>query len=210
MGWKAADAALAGDPMASGNVGAGTGVCAGKLLGPRCATKTGLGNAGITTPEGIRVAALAVVNPVGDVLRPDGSGILAGARTAPDAHRLLGTSDAIRAGSRCAPLHHNTTLCVLATNAELNKVEAAWLAEQGVAGLARILDPPFTRHDGDIVFAASLGGWTPPDREVALHRLAVLSRDVICAAIQDGCLSAKAAGGLPSCHDLKQPKHSGI
>ena len=40
-------------------VGAGTGATAGKLLGPRCATKTGLGNAGISTQEGLLVAALA-------------------------------------------------------------------------------------------------------------------------------------------------------
>lgn len=205
MGWQAADLALAGAPAASGNVGAGTGVCAGKFLGPRCATKTGLGNAGVSTPEGLKLAALAVVNPVGDVLLPNGAGILAGARSAPDADRLVGTSAAIRGGSRCAPLHHNTTLCLVATNAELDKVEAAWLAEQAAVELGRCLDPPFTRHDGDIVFAAATGGWPIADKEVALHRLAVLARDVLNAAIMDACRSAKPAGGLPTCHGLKQP-----
>ena len=206
MGWAAADTALGGAPAASGNVGAGAGVSSGKFLGVPCATKTGLGNAGVSTMEGLRLAALVVLNPVGDVLGPDG-GILAGARAAPDSDRLVGTSDAIRSGSRCAPLHQsNTTLCVVATNAELNKVEAAWLAEQAVPALARGIDPPFTRHDGDLVFAASVGSWKIRDPEAGLHRLAVLCRDVLAMALRDACMSAEPAGGLPSCHELKQPE----
>ncbi len=232
MGWAAADAAMGGAPAASGNVGAGVGVSSGKFLGVKCATKTGLGNAGVSTMEGLRLAALVVLNPVGDVVHPDGGGLLAGARAAPDSDQLVGTSKAIRSGSRCAPLHQsnkcenvhpassgadfqdcrrnegesNTTLCVVATNAELSKVEAAWLAEQAVAGLARGIDPPFTRHDGDLVFAASVGGWKVQDPEAGLHRLAVLTRDVLAMALRDACMSAKPAGGLPTCHNLKQPE----
>ncbi len=206
MGFQAAQAALAGAAPLSGNVGAGAGVTAGKLLGVQCATKTGLGNAGIVTPEDLLVAALVVLNPVGDVLTPGGGKILAGARSAPGSDTLVGTGDAIRAGARCAPLHHNTTLCVVATNARLDRVEASWLAEQGAAALARVIDPPFTRHDGDLVFAASLGSWEHGgDHEAGLHRLAVLSRDALSAAMADACLSAQPAGGLPSCHGLKQP-----
>ena len=45
---------------------------AGKLLGIACATKTGLGVAGLDAGDGLLVGALVVLNPVGDVLGPDG------------------------------------------------------------------------------------------------------------------------------------------
>jgi L-aminopeptidase/D-esterase-like protein len=201
MGERAAEAALAGAVTASGNLGAGTGVCAGKLLGPACATKTGLGNAGLRTAEGLLVAALAVVNPVGDVLDPATGRILAGARRTPDSDELIGSASAIRAGARCAPLgEHQTTLAVVGTNVALTRVEAQWVAEQAAVAIARLIDPPFTRHDGDVVFCASVG-----DQRVDLHRMGVLARDALACAIVDACRSAAPAGGLPSCHGLRPP-----
>ncbi len=201
MGYRAADAALAGGPSLSGNVGAGAGVCAGKMLGVKCATKTGLGNASVVASEGLKVAALAVVNPVGDVRDPMTQRILAGARRTPRSRELRGTSSLIRTGVPCSPLkNHNTTLAVVATNAALTQVEAGWVAEQAAVGLARIIDPPFTRHDGDVVFCTTVG-----DLRSDLHRIGVLARDVLMAAIVDACLSAEPAGGLPSGDKLHQP-----
>ena len=201
MGYEAADNALAGGPGASGNVGAGAGVCAGKLLGPRCATKTGLGNASVVASEGLEVAALAVVNPVGDVRDPMTQRILAGARRSPKSKELRGTTSLIRTGVPCGPLdHHNTTLAVVATNAALTQVEAEWVAEQAAVGIGRIIDPPFTRHDGDVVFCATVG-----QMKSDLHRVGVLARDVLMAAIIDACRSAEPAGGLPNGDELIQP-----
>jgi L-aminopeptidase/D-esterase-like protein len=210
-GASAARAALEGAEGArSGNVGAGTGVCAGKLLGARCATKTGLGHGGCDGPAGLQVAALAVVNPVGDVLSLDGVRILAGARTAVGSHTLLGSAAAIRAGARAEPLRsegaHHTTLAVVATNARLSRVEAAWVAEQASVALARLIDPPFTRHDGDVVFAASTAGGDPlPGVSADPHLVGLLARDALVAAIVDACLSAEPAGGLPVGRELEQP-----
>jgi L-aminopeptidase/D-esterase-like protein len=203
MGAEAARRALQGSPVASGNVGAGTGVCAGKLLGVACATKTGLGNAAVATPEGLRVAALAVVNPVGDVLWPGTGQILAGARIAPASARLAGTAALVRAGARCEPLvaGTNTTLAVVGTNARLSRVEAEWVADQAAVALARQIDPPFTRHDGDLVFCVSVG-----TQRADLHRVGLLCRDALVAAIDDACRSARAAGGLPPCEGLEQPE----
>ena len=201
MGYEAASNALDGGPSMSGNVGAGTGVCAGKMLGVKCATKTGLGNASVVASEGLKVAALAVVNPVGDVRDPMTQRILAGARRSPKSKELRGTTSLIRTGVPCGPLdHHNTTLAVVATNAALTQVEAQWVAEQAAVGVARIIDPPFTRHDGDVIFCATVG-----DLRSDLHRVGVLARDVLMAAIMDACRSATPAGGLPSGKDLIQP-----
>ena len=201
MGYEAADRALAGGPSTSGNVGAGAGVCAGKLLGVKCATKTGLGNAGVVAPEGLYLAALVVVNPVGDVRDPMTQRILAGARCSPESRELRGTASLIRAGVPCRPLqNHNTTLAVVATNAALTQVEAEWVAEQAAVGIGRMVDPPFTRHDGDVVFCATVG-----DLRSDLHRVGVLARDVLMGAIMDACLSAEPAGGLPVGAELSQP-----
>lgn len=201
MGERAAYAALVESSRASGNVGAGTGVSAGKLLGVSCATKTGLGNAGVQTAEGLQVAALVVANPVGDILDPVRGRILAGARTGPGAKELAGTTAVIRAGAKVAPLQHNTTLCVVGTNAVLSRVDAEWVAEQALMALARHIDPPFTRHDGDVVFCVSVG-----KQQAELHRVAVLARDALAGALLDACQSAEPAGGLPTCHKLKQPR----
>jgi L-aminopeptidase/D-esterase-like protein len=203
MGDLAAYQALTEGATSSGNVGAGTGVSAGKLLGVSCATKTGLGNGGVTTDEGLTVAALAVLNPVGDVLEPRSGRILAGARTSPGSHELADTTAVIRAGAKCDPLHPNTTLCVVGTNAALSRVEAEWVAEQALMALARLIDPPFTRHDGDVVFCVSVGS---PPKDAELHLVAVLARDAVAAALVDACLSAGPAGGLPGCKGLKSPR----
>jgi len=201
MGYRAAGEALAGGPSTSGNVGAGTGACAGKMLGVKCATKTGLGNASVVASEGLKVAELVVVNPVGDVRDPMTQRILAGARRSPSSRELRGTCSLIRTGVPCSPLkNHNTTLAVVATNAALTQVEAGWVAEQAAVGIARIIDPPFTRHDGDVVFCATVG-----DLRSDLHRVGVLARDVLMAAIMDACRSAESAGGLPDCSELIQP-----
>lgn len=83
---RAACEAASADLPARGRVGAAAGVAAGKLLGPDGWTPTGLGLATDDT-SGAVVTALAVVNPVGEVIDADGT-ILAGARdgrhTAPD------------------------------------------------------------------------------------------------------------------------------
>ena len=77
------------------------------------------------------------------------------------------------------------------------------VAEQAAVALARHIDPPFTRHDGDIVFAAAVG-----DHRADLHRVGILARDATAAAIVDACLSSGPAGGLPCARDLRaeQPR----
>lgn len=203
MGRLATERALAGEGGArSGNVGAGMGVSAGKLLGPRCATKTGLGQAGGQAADGLIVGALAVVNPVGDVLHPRHGAILAGTRKSAEASQLLGSGDLVRRGAHVSPLHSNTTLVVVGTNARLTRVEAAWVAEQASVALARQIEPPFTRHDGDVVFAVSLG-----DFAADLHRVGVLCREAVAWALVDACVSATPAAGLPVGSSLEQPEN---
>jgi L-aminopeptidase/D-esterase-like protein len=70
--------AAAGESVAEGSVGAGTGATVGKVLGIAHAMKGGVGSWSETLPDGTVVGALAVVNAFGDVLAADGT-IIAGA-----------------------------------------------------------------------------------------------------------------------------------
>ncbi|HCE64566.1 MAG TPA: peptidase S58 family protein, partial [Deinococcus radiodurans] len=76
---EAAARAASSAPVERGQVGAGTGATAGKYLGG--GVPGGLGSVCLER-SGVRVAALAVVNPVGDVLDERG-GVLAGPGTGP-------------------------------------------------------------------------------------------------------------------------------
>ncbi len=206
MGASAADDALNNPPASSGNIGAGCGVSAGKILGIHCATKTGLGNGGIETEDGLAFGALAVVNPVGDVVDLATQQILAGARKAPASNELVGSYALLCKSQFSQPKsipsdHHNTTLGVIVTNVKLTRLETSWVAEQCLVTLARMIDPPFTRHDGDIIFCASVG-----EKQADLHRVACYAREAFSAAILDGVLSSTPAGGIPNWRGLRQPK----
>ena len=153
MGYKAAESARSGD-FEQGSVGAGTGATVGKMLGLENAMKGGLGSASVRLDGGLVVAALAVVNAVGDV-RDEKGNILAGPRredgTLADSVALMPqVADRMRWGQ-------NTTLGIVATNARLTKPEATKVAQMSHDGLARAVYPVHTSVDGDAVFVAGVG-----------------------------------------------------
>ncbi|NIV03185.1 MAG: hypothetical protein GWN16_00715 [Calditrichae bacterium] len=49
----------------------------------------------------------------------------------------------------------NTTLAVVATNAQFDKEEINKIAQMAQSGISRSIRPVHTMHDGDIVFALS-------------------------------------------------------
>ncbi len=187
-------------PVPEGNVGAGTGATSGKLLGPQWATKSGLGTAGRRLPSGLTVAALAVANPLGDVVDPYSAKVLAGTRL-PDG---TGFADSLRIGvarERLSPdlPGANTTLAVVATDAGLSKSQAAKVAQMAQAGLARVLRPSHTPFDGDTVFSLSLG-----ERSADLSLLGALAAELVSQAIVSGILAAQPCAGLPSARSMDE------
>ncbi len=134
-----AAAAASDAPVAEGAVGAGTGATAGKYREP---VDTGLGSA-LATWLDVRVGALAVVNPVGDLYAPDG--------------RLLAGHGDREAWMRAADPRpeEQTTLVAVGVEARLDKRTARMLAEAGQAALARVIRPSHTPWDGDAVFVLS-------------------------------------------------------
>jgi L-aminopeptidase/D-esterase-like protein len=172
-----------------GNVGAGTGATVGKWGGPEFRMKGGLGSASLKDGD-LVVAALAVVNSVGDVLDEKGN-VLAGARM-PDG-RFLVEENALRkfALRRILPVT-NTTLVVVATNATLSKVETNRVAQRAQNGVARSIAPAHTSYDGDMSFALA-SGIVETNFDLVAEMGAIATADAIRKAVR----AAKGVAGVP-------------
>ena len=196
LGYRAAQSASA-DPVAVGSVGAGAGATVGKLLGFDRATRGGLGSASRRLADGRRVAALAVVNAVGNVVDPDSGAIVAGARAGSgwaDLERAL-----VEADRAPLPVPFNTTLVVVATDAALTKAQATKLAQMAHDGLARAVRPAHTMYDGDLVFALATGARSEP---VELTVLGALAANAVAEAIVRGCRLASSLPGIPAASEV--------
>ncbi|HEX4214792.1 MAG TPA: P1 family peptidase [Candidatus Dormibacteraeota bacterium] len=174
-GYAAALAAERGDVLEEGRVGAGTGATVGKALGPSFARPGGVGTASVRLPSGTRVGALAVVNALGDVVDHQGR-IVAGA-TGPDGP--LDTWTTLLGGAPPGPPTSNTTIAVIATDADLTRPECQKLCEIGQDGLAMAIRPVHTPYDGDTLFCLSAGS-----AEENLVQLGVAAAEALRLAIE--------------------------
>ena len=191
--------------VAQGNHGAGLGATVGKFFGLARAMKGGLGTASVRLGD-ITVAALVVVNAIGDVLAADGS-IIAGARTA-DGLALVRSMDALLDGRGPDRVMQGmtpgmaTTLGVVATDARLDKAQATQLAALAHHGLSRAVNP-ISVADGDTLFALATGSAGHAGDASALGAMAA---EAVARAIRN---AVKAAHGLsdpalPAARDLKR------
>lgn len=135
----AAAASAAADTAVNGLIGAGTGATTGKARGLENLHDAGLAYAEVRAGE-LVVGALCAVNAFGDI--------------------LIGEAGPADFGDY-APFggnRQNTTIGVVITNARLTKGECLILAQGAHDGLARAIDPPHTRYDGDAFISAATGG----------------------------------------------------
>jgi L-aminopeptidase/D-esterase-like protein len=163
-GYAACVAARAGEEAAGrGPIGAGTGATVGKWQGRQVTPRpAGLGSALIAHGD-LVVAALAVVNAVGDALDP-----------------ALGRRPRLPVAAAPAIIGTATTIGVVVTNARADKLACRKAAEAGHDGLARALDPAHTFADGDAIVVAATGVVEPP-----AGALAELSAWVFEQAVRD-------------------------
>ena len=198
-GYRAAQAATAA-PVVEGSVGAGAGATLGKLGGIDRAMKSGVGSAAVRMPDGLIVAALVVVNPLGDVIDPATGKVVAGVR-APGGNGFADARVMIRSGApRATGGGDNSTIGVVATNARLTKAQASYLAQLTDDGYARAIWPIHTMVDGDAVFAIATGG-KPGDPD--LVTLGALAADVMSTAVVRAATQATGLPNLPAVRDLR-------
>lgn len=199
-GYRAAQAATPA-PVAEGNVGAGAGATVGKASGLARAMKTGVGTAAVTMPGGLTVAALVVVNALGDVVDPATGRIVAGVRGA-DGRTLADARKLLRAGLIRFDAG-NTTLAVVATNAALTKTQTTLVARMAHDGFARAIAPSHTPVDGDAIFALATGERSGGAEAGVIGALAA---EVVAEAIVRAATQAEGLPGLPAARDLHNTK----
>jgi len=161
LGMRALAAADA--EFALGSVGAGRGAMAGNLKG-------GIGSSSVELGEGLIVGALVALNSVGSPMMPDGKTYWAWAfelgqefggggppkstmdlsDPAPGESRLAWALQRSQPGA-------NTTLAVVACNADLSTAECKRVAMMAHDGIARAVRPAHTPFDGDTIFAVASG-----------------------------------------------------
>ncbi len=196
MGYAACISAST-EPVAEGNVGAGTGATVGKILGLDHGMKAGVGSAALEIGAGVVVGALAVVNVFGDVVDPATNQIIAGARV--DKATLEPFADTLRVMramvARTTPglaASSNTCIGVVATNAQLSKEQANKLAQMAQTGVARTVRPAHTLYDGDTIFALATG-----ERLADINIVGAFAAEVMTQAVLRAVQTAKSAGGVP-------------
>jgi len=194
---EAATAAAHDGKVEEGNVGAGTGATCGKILGMKNAMKAGIGTWTVQVGKA-KVSALAAVNAYGDVLDPETGRILAGARISTESSEFANTLKIMKERAltssfgRNSGRRENTSLVVVATDAKLNKVQAARLAQSASQGMVRAIRPVHMGMDGDIAFALSYG-----DLSMPLDVLGIAAAEATAEAIARAVKTAKSLGGVP-------------
>ena len=161
------------EPVTMGAVGAGTGATVGKAPGVT-SSPGGVGSAGIRLDSGLIVAAIVVVNALGNVVHPERGEILAGGKENDgfvDITERLLEADIIPGT--------NTTIGVVATNATLISAEVNRVAEMAHDGMARAVRPAHTMFDGDTLFALATGAHTGS----SVNTVGILAAEVVSKAI---------------------------
>ncbi|HLJ52401.1 MAG TPA: P1 family peptidase [Rhizomicrobium sp.] len=196
LGRAAFDAAA--ESFALGNAGAGLGARAGIYKG-------GVGSASAMTDDGFTVGALAAVNSVGSPLVPgtdvfwafpfEQNSEFGGRRLQ---HEPNGELD-LPSDMKVPEPGTNTTLAIVAVDADVTAVELKRIAVMASDGFARALRPVHTPFDGDIVFAVTTGRRPVGEpRPRTLMRLGSLASDCLSRAIARGVFEARSIGAMPS------------
>lgn len=189
----------ASDRFEIGSTGAGTGATTAMLRG-------GLGSASVILPSGHTVGALVAVNALGSPCVGDSAhfwaapfemgdefGGLGAAQRYPDPHLPV---------TKMAS-HANTTIGIIATDADLTQAQCTRLATAAHDGFARALVPAHTPMDGDLIFAAASGARALSHPVIDTLALGHAAATCMARAIARAIFAATALPGdtQPSWHD---------
>ena len=179
MGYQAClDAST--EPVVMGTVGAGTGATIGKAPGV-IPSPGGVGSACKRLVSGLIVAAIMVVNALGNVVNPATGEIVAGGKindTYVDITEKLLDADIVPGT--------NTTIGVIATNATLSVAEATRVAEMAHDGMARAVRPSHTMFDGDTLFTLATGKYIGS----SVNTIGILAAEVVSESIVNAVSAA--------------------
>jgi D-aminopeptidase len=201
----AAASAAAGD-FELGTAGAGYGATTANLKG-------GLGSASAVTSSGFIVGALVAANGIGQATIGSGAHFWAAPYEHGDEFGGLGWPSPLPADTLAmrvkGDLPANTTIAIVATDAELSKAQAKRLAVMAHDGMARALRPAHAALDGDLVFAAATARASQSPSLRDLTEIGLCAADCLARAIARAIYEATAlpfAGAQPAWRDVFRPK----
>lgn len=198
MGYEACTNSSSSD-FSEGSIGVGTGATIGKLMGLKQATKGGVGTESYKLKSGATVGAFVVVNAFGDIVSPENGEIIAGVRDSEDGNRFPGTVNLFKDGIiRRADSYQNTTLAVVATDANFTKSELLRISNIAQTGLAKVISPVHTVQDGDMVISVSNG-----DLKEDVNLVGIVAAELVQKAILRAVEKSTSLGGIPCSKDLK-------
>ncbi len=191
-----------------GSAGAGVGATTATLKG-------GLGSASLVLPSGHTVGALVVVNPHGSPVVSDTNQFWAAPFEVDNEFGGLGVST--QANPLVMPKNEklsayqaksNTTIAIVATDAELDKAQAKRFAVAAQDGIARAIVPSHTLFDGDLIFGVSTRQKPLAEPDAAIVQMALGHAAAVCMsrAIARGVYMATSASNdtLPSWQSLQE------
>lgn len=194
LGYQAA--INANEDFAIGAVGAGLGALTANKRG-------GLGSASSVLQNESTIGAMVAVNPMGSVNIGDTKHFWAAPFELDNEFGGLGYPHPMPDGATDLQIKFremqrggaNTTIAVIATDAELTKAEAKRLAISAHDGFARAIWPCHTSYDGDLIFALSTGrtGRKPTADEYI--DLCAAASSTMARAIARGVYSAEQQDG---------------
>ena len=186
MGRAACEAAKLRREIKSGSFGAGTGATVGKLGGMARSMKSGLGVYAVEV-GGLKVAALVVVNALGDVYDERNGQKIAGLLTADRKHFADSRAELYKLTTQTDLFNReNTTIGIIITNGNFDKAQLTKIAAMTQNAYARSIKPVGTLFDGDTIYAASVGD-VPAD----LNMVGTLAAEVMSEAIRRAVESSR-------------------
>ena len=201
MGFEAAKCAMEAPNYKDGNYGAGCGATVGKCAGMDRCMKSGIGSYAVELGP-LKIGAVVAVNAFGDIFDWK-TGVKTAGLLNEDKTGFSSTVEYMK--EKIAPVFNkfvsNTTLGVVMTNADLNKIQLFKIAGMAHNGYARSIRPVHTSLDGDSIYAVSIGN-VAADQDL----VGMLAAEVISEAILRAVFSAESAYGFPAAKDLLSGK----
>ncbi len=197
MGYEACKNATFNNNL-SGCIGGGTGACVGKILGKEFAMKSGIGQASISIGD-FKIAALTVLNAFGDVYDAEKNIQIAGAYSKQE-KKFLDTMKIYEKNLENYNVFNkatNTTISIVATNANLTKANCNKISQMAHDGFARSIIPVHTMFDGDTIFTLSTG-----KIDVDISFAGAMAAKVISRSIANAIYTSKSYDNLPSYQDI--------
>ena len=175
MGYEACVNAEKNEPK-QGDFGAGCGATVGKIKGMEHASNSGLGMYAVELGQ-LKVAAIVVVNALGDVFDPQTNKQIAGLLNE-DGSFGNSKEELYKLSKRTDMFTGNTTIGAIITNGAFSKAEMTKIASMTRNAYARCIDPVGTMADGDTIYAASIG-----NIETDINVVGTLAAEVMANAI---------------------------